>query len=481
MVSQPPSAFGHKLSTVQRRLQSFIYMAGEYIQIRERSAWRPRPLFEAIGCVLLFVCLVFPIVRPLLEIKAGLFLVLLLATSLDALLAGRIKVHLSIARWSLGLALVGMLFSLEGIAFGAPGAISYGVGIYVFWPLVYAFLLGGARNENILKCLYWIAVASTIFIALNGILFVLSQLGLVEQFDWSSILGVDEEDAIQGYGLTEGYIKINVVGINSMPFLVPMVISGAIFLEARGRFRVVQRIAIYAALLLGLVFVFVTGRRALLLVTLLCPVILIPFVLARGTVGIGQRLRIISAGLIVGGIVFASSSYLNSSAGDPFSLASVWDILSSAFKLSDSSNVNELVRREQLFSLLNGWSERPLTGWGLGASGKIFGPLSSEQYPWAYELYYNALLFQVGLLGFMAYLAGVVWIYLMGWRVIRSKHPVSNLMTPFLVAMTCYLIASGTNPYLPRFDGLWVFFLPVACINWWLCDRGRSIATATAG
>jgi len=45
----------------------------------------------------------------------------------------------------------------------------------------------------------------------------------------------------------------------------------------------------------------------------------------------------------------------------------------------------------------------------------------SDQRPWLYELYYLALLYQTGLVGFTAYAAGIFWIYWMGVRVIRAE------------------------------------------------------------
>ena len=94
--------------------------------------------------------------------------------------------------------------------------------------------------------------------------------------------------------------------------------------------------------------------------------------------------------------------------------------------------------------------------------------------PWAYELTYLALLFQTGLVGTGFYTAGVIWIYVTGIGVLRGGGPLGRMMFPTLVGLSCFLIANGTNPYLPRFDGLWVIFLPVALINLWLIERATA-------
>ena len=38
-------------------------------------------------------------------------------------------------------------------------------------------------------------------------------------------------------------------------------------------------------------------------------------------------------------------------------------------------------------------------------------------------------------------------------------------MAASLVGTTCFLIASASNPYLEKFDFLWVLFFPVAIIH----------------
>ena len=71
--------------------------------------------------------------------------------------------------------------------------------------------------------------------------------------------------------------------------------------------------------------------------------------------------------------------------------------------------------------------------------------------------------------------AGVAWIYWMGIRMIRERGVLERMMFPTLVGLSGFLVANGTNPYLARYDGLWVIFLPIALINFWLLERARAI------
>ena len=130
------------------------------------------------------------------------------------------------------------------------------------------------------------------------------------------------------------------------------------------------------------------------------------------------------------------------------------------------------LRAEQFFTLYNGWQQTPLFGTGHGASA--LGPLRSAEMPWAYELSYAALLFHTGIIGFLIYSSGVIYIFWMGLKIIRSGHWLGIYMLPVLVGTTCFLIANATNPYLEKFDYIWVIFLPVALINIWLLNKDEN-------
>jgi len=136
-------------------------------------------------------------------------------------------------------------------------------------------------------------------------------------------------------------------------------------------------------------------------------------------------------------------------------------------------------RHEQFDALLRGWYENPLLGAGHGASAH--GSIRSNERPWAYELSYLALLFQCGLLGFVAYSAGVAWIYWKGIGIIKDGGMLGQNMLALLVGMTCYLIVNATNPYLSRFDGIWAIFLPLAFINYSLVLRSERLESLRIG
>ena len=91
--------------------------------------------------------------------------------------------------------------------------------------------------------------------------------------------------------------------------------------------------------------------------------------------------------------------------------------------------------------------------------------------PWAYELTYLALLFHTGAVGTFLYVACVGWIYWQGVQVIRHSAMYGPWMLAVLTGVSGLLIANATNPYLAKFDFMWVLFLPLAIINRHLLEK----------
>jgi hypothetical protein len=230
-----------------------------------------------------------------------------------------------------------------------------------------------------------------------------------------------------------------------------------------------RRVWLWLAAFLGLASVLISGRRALYLLTLASPFLTLLFLSFQPMVErhLSRKALIrVTASAVLALVILLIP--LNAVYG--VTLSGLGDRFSVGFNFSPTSeDEGTTERRVQFHALIAGWEENPLLGVGHGSPA--FGSIRSQESPWNYELYYVALLYQTGLVGLTAYAAGVIWIYWMGIRVIRSGGYLSALMVACLVGMSSILIANATNPYLARYDAMWAIFLPLAVINFWLFGR----------
>jgi hypothetical protein len=418
------------------------------------------------GYLLFFIMLFVPTVYQ--EIKAGLLLLVLGIISIGALRRDHLALHPVILLWTLFQVTVGLAFMLLGLAHGAPGALRMGT-VYVLWPLVYSLLIASAATEEILRGLCRVLVVATLAIGLYGTSYILHTVGWFPDFLYIPL------DQGQGIGLYQGYIEINLYSISSLLFLVPFLVA-ALLTWPSALTMPVSRFWLWFALIAGSLLTLLSGRRALLLVVALSPGIALFFRAFLPLPGrwVSQRLTLRFAtgvGIVLGGIAV----YLNYIYG--FSTDAVFEMFAAGWDFTTGQE-SSLVRGEQFTALLQEWLARPFFGAGHGASAA--GSIRSIETPWAYELSYMALLFHTGMLGFLAYLAGVVWVFWMGVRIIRAGNALSLYMVPVLAGTACFLIANATNPYLEKYDYLWVIFLPVACINFWLLHGQKALPSATA-
>jgi O-antigen ligase len=130
----------------------------------------------------------------------------------------------------------------------------------------------------------------------------------------------------------------------------------------------------------------------------------------------------------------------------------------------------DIARKTQFIFLFDGWTKNPFFGLGSGATVEL--SRNSDQ-PWSYELYYLALLVQFGILGVFIYLISIIVLIYLAIKIVRKNDNLSTVLIPMVSGMICYLIASGTNPYLGKFDSLYVIFILVYSVNAFLLKRHK--------
>jgi len=411
------------------------------------------------GYLLFFLMLAFPAVLSVLYIKAFLFGLVIILVGVRAMSRLYVHLHLKVVVWTLALAVVSLFFCFRGMFLGSPGAVKC-VQVYVVWPLIYLILLDGVDRMRRFQGIESTLIFSSMFIGAFGIVCTLSRLNILPEIPYLDSLFPDED---LGIGVFEGYTRMEYPGLTSMPFLVPFLVALLVIRWSRRDTRATSMIWVSMALVLNSALTLLSGRRALQLVTILAPLLTLVFssLLPVGEGLLVRRsLRRAMVAFVLGIVILVPLLGLVYS----IDLPGLADRFSSGFDFSPTSfDDSPDERRQQYFALMNDWHEHPLIGAGLGASA--YGSIRSETMPWSYELYYLALLFQTGIVGFASYMAGIVWVFWSSLKVIKRGGVISGRLIPVLVGMLCFLIAAGTNPYLARFDGIWVIFLPLAFIN----------------
>ncbi|PMH45950.1 hypothetical protein BCU68_09145 [Vibrio sp. 10N.286.49.B3] len=387
---------------------------------------------------LLFLSIVFPVVfQPL---KMFILMAILLVTVILSY-RGLLLINKNVLMFSFFYSLIGIAWSVYGEVEGNPGA-SRVITVMFFYPIIFG-LLTVYYKDNLLHSLHKLIKLGGLSILLIQIAFILSSLGIdgggVSEF----IKGLYGHLAVVNSG--DGFLLFTLPNVSSLLFIIPYFLVYILYNKNTSFSDLF--------LLLGLVaLILLTGRRAFFLATFLTLILIIPIGYLAGfsQFKVLMSITVISVTFIASFLLAVMLNVINTD-------MLYESILSIVQFNSDPSNNERLL---QLYALYDGFSESPLIGAGAGA---VASYIRSYEHPWAYELYYASLLFQYGLIGFIFYLVGVIYLIAsMIKKIFYSQYDVYYIS--ILSGMVSFLIATFTNPYLAKFDYMWVIFLPASIV-----------------
>lgn len=133
----------------------------------------------------------------------------------------------------------------------------------------------------------------------------------------------------------------------------------------------------------------------------------------------------------------------------------LFQFIFSSFDFSNLNNSSSHRRYVQFFQLIDAIFNNPFFGLGLGASVDEFLILRPQ--PWAYELSYLSMIMQSGIIGFFLISLPVIYILFNFIRNINSHLFYESL--PFIMCIITLLIITASNPYIFKFDYLWLIFI----------------------
>jgi O-antigen ligase len=421
----------------------------------------------SLGYLLLFLMVALPGVIPFLYLKGFLFALLVAFVAIRVL--GHQAWHPSVLFWTIFVVTVSLLFGLIGLFTGAPGAFDR-IKVDALWPLVFLWIIGGIDSPQIFRNLQRTLVVAAAFIALMGFNLALSALGVLPQSPFlESMFSREQLDSGLFYSaaIHDDYVGINVPGVNLLPFLLPFLMAHAAMPAIDG-VRWLSRRWVLITLGMSMMLTALSARRGAQLAAILAPLIIYFLALFHPKQERKPLIRVLwrtTAAIVV--VIISGVMLLGRSA--PLTFGGLAERFSSGFDFSASNTSDSAVGRvEQYYALLDGWRDSPIVGKGLGASAHQ--SIRSQQMPWAYELFYVDMLFQTGILGFAAYGTAVLWLYWSGIKIIRRGGLAAQFMLPMLAGLSGMMIAGATNPHLGGFETFWVFFVPLAYINYVLLN-----------
>jgi hypothetical protein len=379
---------------------------------------------------------------------------------------GKLSLHNSTFHWILFYFVVGVSFVLLGYLRDTPGALFSSL-VFVIWPLAYGLLIEAVAHPKRIVNVLRVLVFAMIAIGACTIYFLSWRLGWLPDS-----LYVDPQlvYAVAFFGNSMQMIHLS---LSSLIFLIPFTISG-LYVYSPQAPRFLPQWVLWLGLSLGLFTAFMGGRRALFLVLIATPLLIIFFHSWLPDQLRPSPTRRIMLTVSLALALFGTRYYLGAATG--LTWGGTREFFLSGFEFETDPSAN--LRLTQFNALIQGWKAHPLEGAGLGAG--VAEIIRNDERPWEYELQYVLLLYQMGVLGILAYGTGLAWIYYQARKMAKSGSTLGVHMVPVLVGMTAILIANATNPYLQTFGHLWTLFIPIAVINSSLLyERSRRQSAAT--
>jgi len=356
--------------------------------------------------------------------------------------------------------LFGSIFIFNGVIHSNPGVLP-SISVIIVWPTLYILLIAANGYNNIFKNIEKVFLYSAYFIPIYGLYFLLSKINIIPP---AFFINIFPEDVMGGVGLYKGSIEVSILNLASVLFIGHYMLA-SFLLKDKKKDKIVYGIAIF--LLLG--FVLLSGRRALLVViffSFFLIFLLTPFI-KNNTIRKSIRIKLnylivyaISSLFILSIIIL---SYYN------VDFYKIYEEIIEGFSFGSSNDPSTNARTEQFISLINGFSNSPVIGNGFGAVASV---IRNDKMPWSYELSYISLLFHTGIVGFLIYFLLTIWIIIESLKISKDISAIKYIF-PYIVGMISFLIGNMSNPYLMKFDYLWVIFIPVMYINYYRLHKKR--------
>lgn len=333
-----------------------------------------------------------------------------------------------------------MFISLLGIFHGvlkiAPGVFEYTT-IYLIWPLVFIFLI--SINFNFVIERYFEVIFPWIYLFI-----AFSIISLLPIFSFGDIFSTYNEILGTRVNFNSVYPEFSTPVMGWFIFAVPFFFFKFILKLLWDKPSPFDIFFVF----LSLVVLLLSGRRGMWFSTSLSLFLFLLFLFLQGYNKLFKVIFLLIPVIIFGFIILNNLNF-------------EFDALFNSLKI-DLDASSDITRINQIKALYNGWLDSPIFGQGIGAITEDRHTGFWTQ-PWAFELQYNLLLFQVGILGGFVYFSATIFIIFSLLK--RSLKTRDITLFSFIAGFTSLLLANSTNPYLNKFDYLLILFFSVHILN----------------
>jgi O-antigen ligase len=347
-----------------------------------------------------------------------------------------------------------ILFQTLGFINGGKGAVSIST-VTILWPLCYIIIISSLNKEYFFKKIVEVMIFATCVIIFHTYYLVFSALFVIT-------VPLSRIDVGFKVGFYNSFMEYSTLNIPSLIFIAPLILTLWITKLYSDFFSKL----VYFLICILLVGLIILSGRTIFQVNLLLLVFINVFMIKRY---IKNNVVIMRSVFMI--LFFGVLSFVIISQFYPIDISVIISEIIKKFEFTSSNNPSGNIRTMQFKAMIEAWKERPVFGWGEGVGLRTL--VRSNEQDWAYELVYGARLFQTGIIGTALYAVYITWIIYRCLIIIKRKTYLSRIVYCLLNGFICFMVATATNPYLSKFDFMWVIHLPLAIINYDLLNNKR--------
>lgn len=250
-------------------------------------------------------------------------------------------------------------------------------------------------------------------------------------------------------GVYDGYIQNTAHHIGMLSLTVPYLMVVSVY-NVSSVYKLV-----WFALMLGIITIILSSRRAVYLAIVLIPLTLL-FVHYLSHKRMAEKIANLYSLFFAYFVLFSLSILIFYTYYTDYFLVFFDRILEAIQQVSEKNYVSE--RALQSVSLLKGFSEYPLLGSGFGGTVDV---VRNSDRPWIFELSYHNLLFNIGIVGFFLFVVlNGYTLKILTSKLRKNENKDKYHMIAIIVSVVSMYVISYSNPYISSsYDFLFVNFL----------------------